>query len=178
MQSSTPPDGRYPPSWQLPPGALPNPSPAPEQAKTKRRDLERDEDPTKAASYETRREQVQTVALNIFLGNAGSSAILIAGRCGKWFSPEESVALANAMRARTLEILQQGQQEIPKAEVVRFYTDFMANPLMRIRDQLASQPQLVQECNILISNVNRMEETAIQEQINQFLDRAEPFLRR
>lgn len=171
------PSSRYPASWQLPPGALPNPTPtSAADSRTKRRDHDReDSEPVKSNSLENRHEQVQMVVLNVFLPNAGGKAFQIAGRCGKWLSPLEVQALAQSMRDRTLAILQTYPVEIPKTEVVRFYSDFMANPLSRVRDwlQQAQHGALVQECNGLIADVNHMDEGAVQDRINLFLDRAE-----
>lgn len=147
-------------------------------SRTRRRDYDPDEQPFKANNFEGRHDQVQMVALNVFLQNAGSRAMLIAGRCCRWLPANECQTLSTLMRARLLEIMGMYQQEIPKTEVVRFYTDFMANPLTTVRDRLhtANQIGLAQECEQLINQVNNMDEGAVQELINTFLDRAEQVL--
>lgn len=176
MQPSNNSSSGYPASWQLPPGALRMP-PAPVQdTRIKRRGHEREEeDPSKSSTFNNRHERVEVVALNIFLPHAGGRAIQIAGRCAHWVSPQASQELSNAMLSRITHILQTYQQEIPKAEVVRFYTDFMANPLALVRDRLAqiNQVPLSQECQRLISQVNRMDETSVQDEIQRFLDHIE-----
>ncbi|MCE5316159.1 MAG: hypothetical protein LLG04_02195 [Parachlamydia sp.] len=165
----------FPPSWPLPPGALPNPNPASATDTSNKRRGSGDDRMGKANSYENRQEQVQVVAVNIFMANAGSKVVLIAGRCGKWLPREECQALTSSMPVRLLQILGTYPQEVPKTEVLRFYNDFLASPLMRVRDRLAQvgQAQFVQDCTMLINSVNRMDDGDLQDKINTFLDQAE-----
>lgn len=56
--------------------------------------------------------------------------------------------------------------ELPKAEIVRFYAEFIATPLARIRDWLrANHSEHVNECALLVNAVNHMDDPAVQDRI-------------